>query len=121
ISTLSLHDALPIYSKKNGTMITGRTPAMSNSALRKARDLSSDVRDALERLLGRALQEEETISVQTYPTHEAPTGSERDEAWRRLLERIDKTAARVAKDRKSTRLNSSHDQISYAVFCLKKK
>src|SRR2546421_1902612 len=31
--------------------------------------------------------------------------------------------ARVVKDidRKSTRLNSSHDQISYAVFCLKKK
>src|SRR5206468_6602325 len=28
---------------------------------------------------------------------------------------------RVARDRKSTRLNSSHDQISYAVFCLKKK
>src|SRR2546421_3607984 len=27
----------------------------------------------------------------------------------------------VAQDRKSTRLNSSHDQISYAVFCLKKK
>src|SRR5206468_8484785 len=27
----------------------------------------------------------------------------------------------VTKDRKSTRLNSSHDQISYAVFCLKKK
>src|SRR2546428_3670807 len=26
-----------------------------------------------------------------------------------------------ATDRKSTRLNSSHDQISYAVFCLKKK
>src|SRR2546421_6242466 len=32
------------------------------------------------------------------------------------------TAAGVpALDRKSTRLNSSHDQISYAVFCLKKK
>src|SRR2546427_8807768 len=26
----------------------------------------------------------------------------------------------AAKDRKSTRLNSSHSQISYAVFCLKK-
>src|SRR2546427_6001178 len=26
-----------------------------------------------------------------------------------------------AQDRKSTRLNSSHSQISYAVFCLKKK
>src|SRR2546427_7456808 len=29
--------------------------------------------------------------------------------------------AQQAKDRKSTRLNSSHSQISYAVFCLKKK
>src|SRR2546430_10402381 len=29
--------------------------------------------------------------------------------------------ARNALDRKSTRLNSSHSQISYAVFCLKKK
>src|SRR2546421_7481091 len=28
---------------------------------------------------------------------------------------------RIIQDRKSTRLNSSHDQISYAVFCLKKK
>src|SRR2546427_5686348 len=27
----------------------------------------------------------------------------------------------IAGDRKSTRLNSSHSQISYAVFCLKKK
>src|SRR2546421_4967618 len=27
----------------------------------------------------------------------------------------------IFRDRKSTRLNSSHDQISYAVFCLKKK
>src|SRR5258708_14461990 len=30
-------------------------------------------------------------------------------------------AARVDRDRKSTRLNSSHQIISYAVFCLKKK
>src|SRR2546428_2642498 len=29
--------------------------------------------------------------------------------------------AAASGDRKSTRLNSSHDQISYAVFCLKKK
>src|SRR2546430_12405996 len=29
--------------------------------------------------------------------------------------------SRRAGDRKSTRLNSSHSQISYAVFCLKKK
>src|SRR2546421_4577865 len=31
------------------------------------------------------------------------------------------TNRRSLRDRKSTRLNSSHDQISYAVFCLKKK
>src|SRR5206468_7368845 len=31
------------------------------------------------------------------------------------------SSAATAEDRKSTRLNSSHDQISYAVFCLKKK
>src|SRR2546421_8990075 len=30
-------------------------------------------------------------------------------------------SAVIDQDRKSTRLNSSHDQISYAVFCLKKK
>src|SRR3989442_9915500 len=30
-------------------------------------------------------------------------------------------AARLLRDRKSTRLNSSHVRISYAVFCLKKK
>src|SRR2546427_6040909 len=30
-------------------------------------------------------------------------------------------ARRAVRDRKSTRLNSSHSQISYAVFCLKKK
>src|SRR2546430_9069121 len=29
--------------------------------------------------------------------------------------------AGIGEDRKSTRLNSSHSQISYAVFCLKKK
>src|SRR3989440_1456343 len=32
-----------------------------------------------------------------------------------------RTRAIQQRDRKSTRLNSSHDQISYAVFCLKKK
>src|SRR2546430_13416533 len=36
--------------------------------------------------------------------------------------RLRETLERIAKkDRKSTRLNSSHSQISYAVFCLKKK
>src|SRR5690606_35125596 len=33
----------------------------------------------------------------------------------------DQVAVDVDEDRKSTRLNSSHEKISYAVFCLKKK
>src|SRR5206468_6349000 len=39
-----------------------------------------------------------------------------------LLQRfLHQRQAEANRDRKSTRLNSSHDQISYAVFCLKKK
>src|SRR2546421_467336 len=43
------------------------------------------------------------------PRHPPPVGAGRHRALPRKG------------DRKSTRLNSSHDQISYAVFCLKKK
>src|SRR3989475_7065163 len=38
----------------------------------------------------------------------------------RRFESLDRKSPR-SRDRKSTRLNSSHSQISYAVFCLKKK
>src|SRR2546430_10363714 len=38
-----------------------------------------------------------------------------------LLARVMVEVPTRLKDRKSTRLNSSHSQISYAVFCLKKK
>src|SRR6266436_1100575 len=44
------------------------------------------------------------------------TGRCRDTAFRRCQFR-----RRLVVDRKSTRLNSSHGYISYAVFCLKKK
>src|SRR5688572_31934872 len=52
-------------------------------------------------------------------------GERRDVANRRELEVAEAQRADAAvfrlQDRKSTRLNSSHSQISYAVFCLKKK
>src|SRR2546430_9635633 len=38
-----------------------------------------------------------------------------------ILEVLQPFSGLVELDRKSTRLNSSHSQISYAVFCLKKK
>src|SRR2546422_7414238 len=40
---------------------------------------------------------------------------------RDITERVRAAEALRARDRKSTRLNSSHGYISYAVFCLKKK
>src|SRR5688572_31834052 len=42
-------------------------------------------------------------------------------ARRRVRPRPDAEGLGARLDRKSTRLNSSHSQISYAVFCLKKK
>src|SRR5690349_22592882 len=59
-----------------------------------------------------------------FPRLPAPVPAKANHNPRRLHSR--KTAARdVAlpgqEDRKSTRLNSSHVEISYAVFCLKKK
>src|SRR5436309_4860234 len=48
--------------------------------------------------------------------HQLPVvGHERREALRVVA------PLRIVEDRKSTRLNSSHVKISYAVFCLKKK
>src|SRR5688572_31902087 len=47
---------------------------------------------------------------------EGAGGGERDGAARAGLHPVP-----AQRDRKSTRLNSSHSQISYAVFCLKKK
>src|SRR5699024_3746025 len=63
-----------------------------------------------------------------------------DEGWEKLVKHVDKKFGKIDilvnnagitsekpidqvtyKDRKSTRLNSSHVSISYAVFCLKKK
>src|SRR5688572_31785847 len=42
-------------------------------------------------------------------------------AGQRMLRNGRALRVREGPDRKSTRLNSSHSQISYAVFCLKKK
>src|SRR2546430_13628249 len=52
--------------------------------------------------------------------HVRAAGIEADRADR-LLERVGRVRQAGLRDRKSTRLNSSHSQISYAVFCLQKK
>src|SRR2546429_4365748 len=64
--------------------------------------------------------------------HSAITQKDKHQAYRRRLPRSRQVrvmgrsrrallSARRRRDRKSTRLNSSHGYISYAVFCLKKK
>src|SRR2546427_3070008 len=45
----------------------------------------------------------------------------RKHTTRRMRCPVSLASREVREDRKSTRLNSSHSQISYAVFCLKKK
>src|SRR2546430_7653720 len=49
-------------------------------------------------------------------THSSPVFQHQTVQMQALLDALEKEL-----DRKSTRLNSSHSQISYAVFCLKKK
>src|SRR5712664_4582117 len=62
----------------------------------------------------------DTATTEIYPLslHDALPISGRGQTHRHENPRCD---AGMGRDRKSTRLNSSHDQISYAVFCLKKK
>src|SRR5687768_17747267 len=55
------------------------------------------------------------LSQKSLVVVEAP----RAEARGRVIEHAPRARSRI--DRKSTRLNSSHGYISYAVFCLKKK
>src|SRR3712207_6906494 len=71
---------------------------------------------------------EETAS---YASMKAQSQTPTDEQWRQSAEAWGRrfegnpadaqAAIYYARDRKSTRLNSSHANISYAVFCLKKK
>src|SRR5688500_19575578 len=87
LSTLSLHDALPISARRSGVFLAELVdPARGVEDLLLAR---------IERVAARADFHLQIVSQS-----------------RLRLERV---------DRKSTRLNSSHLVISYAVFCLKKK
>src|SRR5699024_12514249 len=49
------------------------------------------------------------------------TSNRRDTEEEAVTDEVKNEIAEIVQDRKSTRLNSSHVSISYAVFCLKKK
>src|SRR5207249_12184384 len=52
---------------------------------------------------------------------EGPSNTRNSPMSRPSAEKASSTSKLTLRDRKSTRLNSSHVSISYAVFCLKKK
>src|SRR5438876_2541551 len=57
-----------------------------------------------------------------YTTLFRSSGSSSPARWSRQSTRFARSSPQTeSEDRKSTRLNSSHPSISYAVFCLKKK
>src|SRR5688572_30998299 len=58
------------------------------------------------------------LSRSTIPS--SSSARRRSESVRGLMPASERSSSQK-RDRKSTRLNSSHSQISYAVFCLKKK
>src|SRR5436305_11278170 len=93
IYTLSLHDALPI----------SRADLISDKYLKDIRaKLDADAfNDA-------------AAALAEHP----PLAPSFEEQRQKLISELDR---RHLEDRKSTRLNSSHVRISYAVFCLKKK
>src|SRR2546430_12381542 len=95
IYPLPLHDALPISPRP------GRARRGAGAARRRARG---------------------AVRVQSRDPGDRP-GQAAGADLRQGVHRADGAAPRVAgaavADRKSTRLNSSHSQISYAVFCLK--
>src|SRR2546427_8017945 len=68
--------------------------------------------------LFRSIRIEEIKANPYFPKPASPDHLEKFRAVRGAVEDADSATHR---DRKSTRLNSSHSQISYAVFCLKKK
>src|SRR5206468_11501669 len=96
LCAFSLHDALPI--SQYGHRERGRTTERS-AGQRAIQTLRNEPRQA--------------------PIQNAPKAT-RNRSISRATGR-GKSPPPRRRDRKSTRLNSSHDQISYAVFCLKKK
>src|SRR5690606_42073173 len=94
--TLSLHDALPIY------------PAAGRIAVNRCED-QLEKAPSLE---VEKISKRDSYSAISAPCPPAKTG---------LYLPMTQPCHVWSRDRKSTRLNSSHVKISYAVFCLKKK
>src|SRR5690606_41322526 len=72
-----------------------------------------------QRLFVEARRQQITVGQQRFVEHAGVEGAVENLRELRIL--AQRSAELLTQDRKSTRLNSSHVKISYAVFCLKKK
>jgi hypothetical protein len=87
---------------------------MENIAVNKASDLSRSARAAIEDMLGRALGDDEQISVMAFRPHSAPTGADRTAGAARLKDAMDNLAARalpVGQDDLEEALNEAMDHV----------
>ena len=70
---------------------------MQQSSLYGAKALPPPVRSVLEQLLGRALDDSETISVRAYQPHEAPAPDQQQAAARELRKHFAEIDAKIAR------------------------
>src|SRR2546430_12488998 len=63
----------------------------------------------------------DALPISPWPVHKISSSPALGSSALHSNLRARRSSSSSAGDRKSTRLNSSHSQISYAVFCLKKK
>src|SRR5690606_40611265 len=75
----------------------------------------------VEEMMKNKIDAQRAISELHTATAEDTNADPRVIEYQNLAFLMQQLAARYVEDRKSTRLNSSHVKISYAVFCLKKK
>jgi hypothetical protein len=68
---------------------------VGNIAIHKADELPADARRVVERVLGRALESDEEVSIMAFSPHNAPTGEARRHLARQLEDRIARTAESV--------------------------
>jgi hypothetical protein len=85
-------------------------PAMRELSIHRTRDLSPPTKEALEKLLGHSLGDDEEISIWTSRPHAAPVGEARKEAWQRLNQHLDRMATKA--DGTAEELEELVDEIS---------
>jgi len=68
---------------------------MPDHSVHKAGDLAHDERLVVERWLGRALSNDETISLSAYRPHSAPAGDERESLRREIVAQAQEIGSRV--------------------------